>query len=143
MQGYWNRPQETAAVLSVDGWLRTGDLGRFDEDGDLFIVDRLKDLIIRGGYNVYPAEVEGVLYDHPEVVEAAVVGVPHEHFGEEIAAVVVLRSGSTLTAEEVVAWAGTRLSAYKVPRIVRFTDELPKGASGKILKRSLDRTSLL
>ena len=143
MQGYWNRPQETAAVLSVDGWLRTGDLGRFDEDGDLFIVDRLKDLIIRGGYNVYPAEVEGVLYDHPEVVEAAVVGVPHEHFGEEIAAVVVLRSGSTLTAEEVVAWAGTRLSAYKVPRIVRFTDDLPKGASGKILKRALDRTSLL
>lgn len=141
MRGYWQRPQETAAVL-VDGWLRTGDLGRFTDSGELFIVDRLKDLIIRGGYNVYPAEVEEVLYAHPDVTEVAVVAVPHEHYGEEVAAVVVLRPGAALAGSELTAWAREHLSAYKIPRIVAFVDDLPKGPSGKILKRAIDKTIL-
>ncbi len=140
MKGYWGRPDETAAALSADGWLRTGDLGRIDQDGELFIVDRVKDLIIRGGYNVYPAEVEEVLYGHPDIVAAAVIGVPHEHYGEEVAAVVVRRPGATLTEGEVTAWARERLSAYKIPRLVTFADALPLGPSGKILKRAIDTT---
>ncbi|MET9451950.1 class I adenylate-forming enzyme family protein [Streptomyces cinerochromogenes] len=142
MRGYWNRPADTAAALSSDGWLRTGDLGETDADGDLRIVDRIKDLIIRGGYNVYPGEVEEVLYEHPDIVEAAVVGVPDAHYGEEVAALVTVRAGSALGAAEVSSWARERLSAYKIPRIVRFVDALPKGPSGKILKRSIDRTGL-
>ncbi|WP_410870046.1 AMP-binding protein [Nocardia sp. A7] len=142
MKGYWNRPADTAAVLAEDGWFRTGDLGEIDADGDLRIVDRVKDLIIRGGYNVYPGEVEEVLYAHPDIVEAAVVGVPHDHYGEEVAAVVAVRPGSELAAEEVASWARERLSAYKIPRIVQFVDALPKGSTGKILKRSIDREAL-
>ena len=142
MKGYWRRPEETAAALGADGWLRTGDLGRFDQDGELFIVDRLKDLIIRGGYNVYPAEVEEVLYAHPDIVAAAVIGVPDEHYGEEVAAVVVPRPGSTLTGRDVTTWARERLSAYKIPRLVTFADALPLGPSGKVLKRAIDRTGL-
>ncbi len=142
MKGYWGRRDATRSVLTPDGWLATGDLGRFDEDGDLFIVDRLKDLILRGGYNVYPAEVEKVLSDCPGVLEVAVVGLPDDHLGEEIAAVVVLRPGATLHADDIVAWAGARLSRYKVPRVVRFVPELPKGATGKVLKRAIDRPSL-
>ncbi len=142
MKGYWRRPEDTASVLAADGWLRTGDLGRFDADGELFIVDRLKDLIIRGGYNVYPAEVEEVLYDHPDIVEAAVIGVPDDYYGEEVAAVVVLREGVVLGSDEVIAWSRAHLSAYKIPRLVRFVDELPKGPSGKILKRAIDTTGL-
>ncbi|MGW3483954.1 class I adenylate-forming enzyme family protein [Rhodococcus indonesiensis] len=142
MAGYWQRPADTAAVLDDEGWFRTGDLGEFDEQGRLRIVDRVKDLVIRGGYNVYPSEVEEVLYEHPDVVEAAVVGVPDRHYGEEIAAVVVLRDGAGADAEDVVRWCRERLSAYKAPRIVRFVDALPKGASGKILKRAIDRDEL-
>ncbi|MGF0177163.1 class I adenylate-forming enzyme family protein [Streptomyces sp. Marseille-Q5077] len=142
MRGYWNRPADTAAALSSDGWLRTGDLGETDTDGDLRIVDRLKDLIIRGGYNVYPGEVEEVLYEHPDIVEAAVIGVPDEHYGEEVAALIAARPGSELGAAEVSSWARERLSAYKIPRIVRFVDALPKGPTGKIHKRSIDRTAL-
>ncbi|GGN22462.1 long-chain-fatty-acid--CoA ligase [Streptomyces fuscichromogenes] len=137
MKGYWNRPEATAADLP-GGWLKTGDLGRLDEDGFLYIVDRLKDLVIRGGYNVYPREVEEVLYGHPDIVEAAVIGVPDPHYGEEVAAVVTLRPGATLTTEELRAWTKERLSAYKVPHLVRFVDALPKGSTGKILKRALD-----
>jgi long-chain acyl-CoA synthetase len=143
MKGYWNRPEDTAAVLSEDGWFRTGDLGLLDPDGDLRIVDRLKDLIIRGGYNVYPGEVEEVLYGHPDIVEAAVIGVPHEHYGEEVAAVVTTRAGAELDGPSVTSWARERLSAYKIPRIVAFVDALPKGPSGKILKRSIDRSTLI
>ncbi|MGZ4587735.1 MAG: class I adenylate-forming enzyme family protein [Mycobacteriaceae bacterium] len=143
MKGYWNRPEDTAAVLSADGWFRTGDLGLLDPDGDLRIVDRLKDLIIRGGYNVYPGEVEEVLYGHPDIVEAAVIGVPHEHYGEEVAAVVTTRAGAELDGPSVTSWARERLSAYKIPRIVAFVDALPKGPSGKILKRSIDRSTLI
>jgi long-chain acyl-CoA synthetase len=141
MKGYWNRPEITAADL-VDGWLDTGDLGKLDADGFLSIVDRAKDLIIRGGYNVYPREVEEVLYRHPEVVEVAVIGVPDPHFGEEVAAVVALSPGSTLTGEELRTWAKVELSAYKVPRLYQFVASLPKGATGKILKREIDRTSI-
>jgi long-chain acyl-CoA synthetase len=141
MKGYWNRPDATAEAVQ-DGWFRTGDLAQQDGDGDLRIVDRLKDLIIRGGYNVYPGEVEEVLYEHPDVVEAVVVGVPDDYYGEEVAAVVVLREGASLTGAEVTAWARERMSAYKIPRIVRFVPELPKGATGKIMKRSIDVAGL-
>ncbi|MGV9863965.1 AMP-binding protein [Rhodococcus koreensis] len=142
MKGYWNRPSDTAAVLDLDGWLRTGDLGEIDADGDLRIVDRVKDLIIRGGYNVYPSEVEEVLYTHPDIVEAAVVGVPDDHYGEEVAAVVATVPGSGLDGAQLTGWARERLSAYKIPRIVAIVDSLPKGSTGKILKRSIDRTAL-
>ncbi|RAG83434.1 AMP-dependent synthetase [Streptacidiphilus pinicola] len=139
MKGYWGRPEATAEVLH-DGWLATGDLGRIDEAGELYIVDRKKELVIRGGYNVYPREVEEVLYEHPDVVEAAVVGVPHYHYGEEVAAAVALRPGATPDAAALRAWAKERLSAYKVPHLVAFVDTLPKGATGKILKRAIDRS---
>ncbi|MET0467554.1 MAG: AMP-binding protein [Aeromicrobium sp.] len=141
MKGYWNRPDATAADLR-DGWLKTGDIGTIDADGYLSIVDRVKDLIIRGGYNVYPREVEEVLYEHPDIVEVAVVGVPDDHYGEEIAAVTVLTEGSDATPESIRAWAKERLSAYKVPRLFAFVDALPKGATGKILKRAIDRDEL-
>ncbi len=141
MKGYRNRPEATAQDLR-DGWLRTGDLGTLDEDGYLSIVDRAKDLIIRGGYNVYPREVEEVLYEHPDIVEVAVVGVPDDHFGEEVAAVVALRPGAELTGEGLRAWAKVQLSAYKVPRLYQFVDALPKGATGKILKREIDRDAV-
>jgi len=137
MSGYWDRPEATAETL-VDGWLRTGDLGTMDADGDIRIVDRKKDLIIRGGYNVYPREVEEILYEHPDVVEVAVIGVPDEHFGEEVAAVVALRPGAAFDAAAFRAWAKERLSAYKVPRLLQVVDALPKGPTGKILKREID-----
>ncbi|MBF6332293.1 class I adenylate-forming enzyme family protein [Nocardia transvalensis] len=135
MKGYWNRPDATAETLT-EGSLKTGDLGRLDSDGYLYIVDRAKDLIIRGGYNVYPAEVEDVLYQHPDIVEAAVIGVPDEHYGQEVAAVVVV--GTEIDSEQLRAWAKERLSAYKVPRRFAFVDQLPRGVTGKILKRALD-----
>ena len=141
-KGYWRNDEATAAALSHNGWFRTGDLGEIDVDGDLRIVDRVKDLIIRGGYNVYPGEVEEILYQHPDVVEAAVVGVPDSHYGEEVAAVVVLTAGATTRHEDIESWCRERLSAYKIPRMVLFVDELPKGSTGKILKRNIDRTSL-
>ncbi|MCD9153919.1 long-chain-fatty-acid--CoA ligase [Aeromicrobium duanguangcaii] len=142
MKGYWNRPEATASEL-VDGWLKTGDLGSLDADGYLTIVDRVKDLVIRGGYNVYPREVEEVLYEHPAIVEVAVVGIPDEHYGEEIAAVIALAPGHEVTGEELRTWAKERLSAYKVPRVYSFVDTLPKGATGKIQKRAIDKDALL
>ncbi|WP_028656265.1 long-chain-fatty-acid--CoA ligase [Nocardioides sp. J54] len=141
MKGYWNRPEATAADLR-DGWLDTGDLGHLDADGYLTIVDRAKDLIIRGGYNVYPREVEEVLYEHPDIVEVAVVGVPDRHYGEEIAAVVVRADGARVSGEDIRTWAKERLSAYKVPRLFSFVEELPRGATGKILKRAIDRDAI-
>lgn len=136
MKGYWNRPDATAEAIR-DGWFHSGDLARVDEDGYYFIVDRKKDLIIRSGYNVYPREIEEVLYRHPAVAEAAVVGVPHEIHGEEVAAVVILQDGARVTADEVRDYVKQRVAAYKYPRIVTFTDALPKGATGKILKREI------
>jgi long-chain acyl-CoA synthetase len=136
--GYWNDPEATAAAIDGEGWLSTGDLGYLDEDGDLFLVDRKKEMIIRGGYNVYPREVEEVLYEHPAVLEAAVVGVPDESLGEEVAAIVVPRPGAEVDPDELKAWTKERVAAYKYPRHVVLVAELPKSPTGKILKRSID-----
>jgi long-chain acyl-CoA synthetase len=142
MKGYWQRPAETAAAIP-DGWFRTGDLGRADEDGYFFIVDRKKDMIIRGGYNVYPREIEEVLYEHPDVAEAAVVGVPDALLGEEVAAAVALSHGATVTVDELRAYVKARVAAYKYPRHVWLVDSLPKGATGKILKREIVAPAVL
>ncbi|MFJ9249632.1 long-chain fatty acid--CoA ligase [Streptomyces sp. NPDC101776] len=136
MKGYWNRPEETAVAIP-DGWLRTGDLARRDEDGYFYIVDRKKDMIIRGGYNVYPREIEEVLHEHPAVALAAVVGVPHQQLGEEVAAAVVLRPGAQATPEELRQYVKDRVAAYKYPRAVWLMDRLPMGPSGKVLKREI------
>ena len=136
MKGYHGRPDATEEVIR-DGWFRSGDLGRRDEDGWYYIVDRSKDMIIRGGFNVYPREIEEVLLTHPDVSLAAVIGVPHESHGEEIKAVVIRNAGSELTEEELVAWGKEQMAGYKYPRIVEFRDELPMTATGKILKREL------
>ena len=137
MKGYWNRDDATAEAIK-DGWFHTGDMAKVDEDGYFFIVDRKKDLIIRGGYNVYPREVEEVLYEHPAIQEAAVVGVPHDELGEEVGAAVVLKSGEELDADEVKQYVKEHVAAYKYPRAVWFMDELPKGPTGKILKREIE-----
>jgi long-chain acyl-CoA synthetase len=136
MKGYWQRPDATAEAMR-GGWFHTGDLARVDEDGYFFIVDRKKDLIIRGGYNVYPREVEEVLYEHPAVAEAAVVAVPHAELGEEVGAAVALKAGGEASPEELQAFVKERLAAYKYPRHVWFVPELPKGPTGKILKREI------
>ncbi|WP_433454460.1 long-chain-fatty-acid--CoA ligase [Streptomyces sp. CA-142005] len=136
MKGYFNNPDASTHALR-DGWFHTGDLARVDQDGFYFIVDRKKDLIIRGGYNVYPREIEEVLYGHPAIAEAAVVGVPDPLHGEEVAAVVVLRTGAEATPEEIRDYVKERVAAYKYPRIVTLTAELPKGPTGKILKREI------
>ena len=137
MKGYWNRPDATDEVLK-DGWLLTGDLARVDDDGYFFIVDRKKDMIIRGGFNVYPREIEEVLYEHPAVFEAAVLGVTDEVMGEEVGAAITIRPGTDASADEIRAFVKERVAAYKYPREVWFVDALPKGATGKILKREID-----
>ena len=142
MKGYWQRPEATAAVMK-DGWFATGDLATQDEDGYYFIVDRKKDMIIRAGYNVYPREIEEVLYEHPAVAEAAVIGVPHAEFGEEVAAVVVLKAGATATAEELREHVKAQVAAYKYPRQVVLIDELPHGPTGKVLKREIQLSARL
>lgn len=142
MREYWNRPEATASVRHGD-WFLTGDLGRMDEDGDLWIVDRKKDLVIRGGYNVYPREIEEVLYTHPDILEAAVVGVPDQRLGEEVAVVFAPRSGREIDPGALRVWLEEQLAAYKIPRIYSVVAALPKGATGKILKREIDRDELL
>jgi long-chain acyl-CoA synthetase len=137
MKGYWHRPDATAEVLDADGWFRTGDLGRVDADGYFFIVDRKKELVIRGGYNVYPREIEEVLYEHPAVAEAAVVGIPHDELGEEVAAAVALKDGAQTSAGELRDFVKQRVAAYKYPRRVWVVDALPKGPTGKILRREV------
>jgi long-chain acyl-CoA synthetase len=137
MAGYWDREDATEEVMR-DGWFHTGDIATVDEDGYYFIVDRKKDLIIRGGYNVYPRELEEVLYEHPGVREAAVLGVPHDSLGEEVGAAVVLKDGESVTPEELRDYMKARVAAYKYPRVVWLTDELPKGPTGKILKREIE-----
>jgi long-chain acyl-CoA synthetase len=137
MKGYWRRPDATEEAMR-GGWFHSGDMARVDEDGYFFIVDRKKDLIIRGGYNVYPREVEEVLYEHPKIREAAVIGVPHDEWGEEIGAAVVLHEGEQLPPEEVSEYVKERIAAYKYPRVVWFMDDLPKGPTGKILKREIE-----
>ena len=136
MKGYWQRPDATAEAMR-GGWFHTGDMAKVDEDGYFFIVDRKKDLIIRGGYNVYPREVEEVLYEHPAVAEAAVVAVPHAELGEEVGAAVALKAGAEATPDELQAFVKERVAAYKYPRHVWLVGELPKGPTGKILKREI------
>jgi long-chain acyl-CoA synthetase len=137
MKGYWGKPEETATAIP-DGWFRTGDLARQDDDGYFFIVDRKKEMIIRGGYNVYPREIEEVLYEHPAVREAAVIGVPHDTLGEEVGAAVALKTGADATPDELRAYVKERVAAYKYPRHVWIVGELPKGPTGKILKREIE-----
>src|ERR1700710_159531 len=137
MKGYWQRPDATAEAMR-GGWFHSGDMAKVDEEGYFYIVDRKKDLIIRGGYNVYPREVEEVLYEHPKIREAAVGGAPHDQWGEEIGAAVVLHEGEQLGPDEVSAYVKERIAAYKSPRLVWFVDELPKGPTGKILKREIE-----
>jgi long-chain acyl-CoA synthetase len=138
MAGYWNRLDATAEATR-GGWFHTGDVATEDGDGYFFIVDRKKDMIIRGGYNVYPREIEEVLYTHPGIAEVAIVGVPHEELGEEVGAAVVRKPGAPVTLDEVRAFASSKMAAYKYPRVIWFTDELPKGPTGKILKREIAR----
>ena len=137
MKGYWNRPDATAEAIDQDGWFYSGDIATVDAEGSYFIVDRKKDLIIRGGYNVYPREIEEVLYEHPAVREAAVVGIPHADLGEEVAAAVALRPGMLATEAELRDYLKTNVAAYKYPRHVWFVDALPKGPTGKVLKREI------
>lgn len=136
MKGYLNRPEATAEAI-VDRWFRTGDLGTKDEDGYLTIVDRKKDMVLRGGFNVYPREVEEVLMRHPDVAQVAVIAVPHPTHGEEVCAVIVPAQGSTPDADQIIAWSKTHLAGHKYPRLVEFVDAFPLGPSGKVLKREL------
>jgi long-chain acyl-CoA synthetase len=136
MKGYWRRDDATAEAIP-DGWFRTGDLAKRDADGYYFIVDRRKDLIIRGGYNVYPREIEEVLYEHPAVAEAAVVGVPDASLGEEVGAAVVVKSGDTVTPQDLRDFVKGQVAAYKYPRHVWLVPALPKGPTGKVLKREI------
>jgi long-chain acyl-CoA synthetase len=136
MKGYWKRDDATAEAIK-DGWFATGDMAKVDDDGYFFIVDRKKELIIRGGYNVYPREIEEVLYEHPAVREAAVVGIPHDDLGEEVGAAVALKDGASADEEELKAYMEENVASYKYPRKIWFVDELPKGPTGKILKREI------
>lgn len=136
MNGYWNMPDETASTLR-DGWLYTGDIARMDEDGYVFIVDRKKDMIIAGGYNIYPREVDEVLYEHPKILDAVTVGVPDPYRGETVKAFVVAKPGEDLTEAEVIRFCKSKLAAYKVPRTVELRDSLPKTAVGKVLRKEL------
>jgi long-chain acyl-CoA synthetase len=137
MSRYHNRPEATAAAI-VDGWFRSGDLGTKDADGFVTIVDRKKDMVLRGGFNVYPREVEEVLLRHPAVAQVAVIAVPDDRYGEEVCAVVIRTpAGADATGEQIIDWARERMAAYKYPRLVRFVDAMPLGPSGKVLKREL------
>jgi long-chain acyl-CoA synthetase len=136
MKGYWNKPEATEETLT-DGWLHTGDMANIDDDGYFFIVDRKKDMIIRGGYNVYPREIEEILYEHPAVREAAVLGVPHDEYGEEVGAAVALKDGQKVSESALRVYVKEHVAAYKYPRQIWFVDELPKGPTGKILKREI------
>ncbi len=137
MKAYWNRPAATAEAIDADGWFKTGDIARIDEDGYFFIVDRKKEVVIRGGFNVYPREIEEVLYGHPDVREVAVIGIPHATLGEEVGAAVALTEGAQAGPGELRDFVKQRVAAYKYPRHVWLVDELPKGPTGKILKREI------
>jgi acyl-CoA synthetase (AMP-forming)/AMP-acid ligase II len=136
MKRYWKLPKESQKKLR-DGWLHTGDLGKLDEDGYLYIVDRKDDMIISGGVNIYPREVEEILYQHPSVLEASVIGVPDDYWGEAVKAVIVLKKGATASEEEIIKFCGEHLAGYKKPKSVEFWKELPKSPQGKILKKAI------
>ena len=141
-KGYWKRDDETKAIFH-NGWLRTGDIGRMDEEGYFYVMERAKDMIIAGGFNIYPREVEEVLFQHPDIVEAAVVGVPDEYRGETVAAFIVLKPGvepSDQTRQAIVAFCKQELASYKVPKFVEFRQSLPKSIIGKTLRRELRNT---
>jgi long-chain acyl-CoA synthetase len=135
--GYYNQPKETENAIR-DGWLYSGDIGKIDEDGYLYILDRKKDMILAGGYNIYPREIDEVLFEHPKVLEACVVGVPDQYRGETVKAFVVPKPGETVTEDELDAYCRKSLAAYKVPKVYEFTDSLPKSTVGKILRRELN-----
>ena len=137
MAGYWNLPEATARTLDSDGWLRTGDAGYMDEDGYLYIHDRIKDMIISGGENIYPAEVESAICDHPDVAEVAVIGVPDEKWGEAVKAIVVMKPGKKATPADIINFTRERIAGFKTPKTIDFIEALPRNASGKILRRDL------
>jgi fatty-acyl-CoA synthase len=137
MAGYWNLPEATARTIGRDGWLRTGDAGYLDRDGYLYIHDRIKDMIISGGENIYPAEVESAICDHPDIAEVAVIGVPDDQWGEAVKAIVVLKQGREATAADIINFVKQRIAGYKTPKSVEFVSALPRNASGKILRRHL------
>ncbi|MDE1838203.1 MAG: AMP-binding protein, partial [Euryarchaeota archaeon] len=137
MVGYWNRPEETAKVMTADGFFRTGDIGVMTEEGYFRIVDRKKDMIVRNGYNVYPREVEEVLYQHPQIAEAAVIGVPHDTLGEVVKAFVVAKPGTHPTDQEIIDFVKSKIAHFKAPRSVEFRESLPKTLVGKVLRREL------
>jgi len=141
MVGYYKKPEETKLALK-DGWFFTGDIGKFDEDGYLSVVDRKKDMIIAGGYNIYPVELDDILMGHPKILEACTIGIPHEYRGETVKAFIVVKEGETLTEEEITAYCKEKLAAYKVPKIFEFIEELPKSAVGKVLRRKLREMEL-
>jgi long-chain acyl-CoA synthetase len=143
MKGYWKHDEASATAIDDEGWFSTGDLARVDEDGYFFIVDRKKDLVIRGGYNVYPREVEDILYEHPDVHQVAVIGIPHSELGEEVAAAIVLKPGARSTPGELQDFVKERIAAYKYPRHVWLVDELPQGPTGKILKHEIKPPDVL
>jgi fatty-acyl-CoA synthase len=137
MKGYWNQPDVTTAAIDSEGWFHTGDLGYLDEDGFLYIVDRVKDMVLTGGENVYPAEVEGALFQHPAVADVAVVGVPDERWGEAVVAVAVLKESASLTLEDLRDVAGRSLARFKLPTRLEVVDALPRNPAGKVLKFEL------
>jgi long-chain acyl-CoA synthetase len=136
MTGYWNKPDATAETL-VDGWLHTGDIAQMDAEGYFYIVDRKKDMIISGGYNVYPRDIEEVFFEHPKVQEATAIGIPHPKRGEAVKVFIVLKEGTTATQEEMIAFCHEKLAKYKWPTEVEFRTELPKSNVGKVLKKEL------
>jgi long-chain acyl-CoA synthetase len=137
MVGYWNLPAETERTIDADGWLHTGDAGYFDADGYLYMYDRVKDMIVSGAENVYPAEVESAVYGHPDVADVCVIGVPDAQWGEAVRAVVVLKPGTTPDPDSIIAWTRSRIAGFKVPKAIDFAEALPRNASGKLLRRVL------
>jgi acyl-CoA synthetase (AMP-forming)/AMP-acid ligase II len=136
MKGYWNKPDATAGAIR-DGWMRTGDAAYMDYDGYVFIYDRVKDMIVTGGENVYPAEVENALFGHPAIADAAVIGVPDDLWGEAVKAVIVLKPGASRDEGDIIAWARARIAKFKAPKSVDFVDAIPRNITGKILRREL------
>jgi acyl-CoA synthetase (AMP-forming)/AMP-acid ligase II len=137
MEGYHNKPEATAETITADGWFRSGDIGRVDDEGFIFVEDRLKDMIISGGENIYSVEVERALTDHPAVMDAAVFGIPDDKWGESVKAAVELSAGAEVTPEELIAWCKEKLAGYKCPRSVDIFEALPRNPTGKLLKKDL------